>query len=230
MSPESSRARLGVVAFFTVIHARCPSPAGFGSTLVPGRTDMNMLHSRIPWLAIVVLALFAAPASAHCDSLDGPVVADARAALLAADPQVVLKWIDAADEAELLQAFDRTLSVRDLGDDARELADLYFFETLVRLHRASEGAPYQGLRPAGAPRDPVVEATERALASGSPDELVKMLTVGVEEGVRTRLTEVLARRRHVERSVDEGRVYVQAYVDLFHYVLHLREGLPPGDG
>ena len=72
---------------------------------------------------------------AHCDSLEGPVVQDARLALESADPTAVLKWVSREHEDEIRDAFKQTLAVRAKGDDAKTLADRYFFETLVRIHR-----------------------------------------------------------------------------------------------
>ena len=80
-------------------------------------------------------------AAAHCDTLDGPVVADARTALAQGNVAPVLKWVRPADEKEIRTAFARTTAVRNLSPEAEILADLYFFEALVRIHRAGEGAP-----------------------------------------------------------------------------------------
>jgi hypothetical protein len=110
----------------------------------------NFLRSIV--IAAAATALVQAPArtaGAHCDTLDGPVVVDARAALAAGDVTEVLKWVQAGDEPEIRAAFDRTLAVRAAGGAALELADTWFFETLVRVHRAGEGAPYTA-SPAGA--------------------------------------------------------------------------------
>lgn len=104
------------------------------------------------WSAAICLAaaLWSAPAlRAHCDTLDGPVVAAARVALDKGDNTPVLKWIRAGQEAEVRTAFEQALVERTKGPEARELADRYFFETLVRVHGAGEGAPYTGLKPAG---------------------------------------------------------------------------------
>ena len=104
----------------------------------------------LPFLAgLFVVALLSSlpPAAwAHCDSLDGPVILEAKEALYRGDVAPVLKWVRPVDEGEITSAFLRTLAVRAQGDAARELADLYFFETLVRVHRAGEGAPYTGLK------------------------------------------------------------------------------------
>ena len=90
-------------------------------------------------------------ASAHCDSVDGPVVAAAREALEANDVTRVQPHVKPETEAELMAAFEHTVSVRAHGGEAQDLADRYFFETAVRLHRAGEGARYTGLKEAVEP-------------------------------------------------------------------------------
>jgi hypothetical protein len=156
-------------------------------------------------------------AGAHCDTVDGPVVIDARSALAAGDVTPVLKWVQAEDEPEIRAAFDRALVVRASGGAALELADTWFFETLVRVHRAGEGAPYTGLKPAGAV-EPGIAAADRAIDSGSADSLVAALTGHLDEGVRQRFERVVAARGHAGHNVAAGRAYVAAYVDFIHYV------------
>lgn len=94
--------------------------------------------------------------SAHCDGMDGPVVIAAQKALAKQDVNLVLIWVQKEDEQELRDVFDQTLRIRELSAEARELADRYFFETLVRIHRAGEGAPYTGLKPAGRDLGPAI--------------------------------------------------------------------------
>ncbi len=168
--------------------------------------------------AVVALGIGAArTAGAHCDTLDGPVVVDARAALAAGDVTQVLKWVQAGDEPEIRAAFGRTLAVRAAGGAALELADTWFFETLVRVHRAGEGAPYTGLKPAGAV-EPGIAAADLAIESGSADSLVAALTEHLDEGVRNRFERVVAARGHAGHNVTAGRAYVAVYVDFIHYV------------
>lgn len=171
------------------------------------------------WFALLVGALLFAPVSAfaHCDTLDGPVVGDARAALDAGNVTPVLKWVRADDVAAITAAFDRTLAVRKLGPEAKTLADMYFFETLVRIHRAGEGAPYTGLKPAGAV-EPVIAAADQAIVAGKADPLVAEVTGAVAHGIRARLERVAAARAHMNDSVEAGRAYVAAYVDYVHYI------------
>ena len=73
-----------------------------------------------------------------------------------------------------------------MSPESKELADRYFFETLVRIHRASEGAPYTGLRPAGRDLGPAIPAADEAIKRGSIDRLTRLLTSEVTEGLRDR--------------------------------------------
>ncbi len=177
------------------------------------------------FLVTVTALLFPRPAAAHCDTLAGPVVADARRALQSGDPTPVLKWVKPENEAVILDAFARALSVRAQGPEARELADQFFFETLVRIHRAGEGAPYTGLKPAEAV-DPVTVESDRALASGDADALAAAIEQGISRGVRQRFARVLEAKKHASDSVEAGRAYVEAYVEFTHYVerLHTAAG------
>jgi hypothetical protein len=107
-------------------------------------------------VTLVFLALAPARAFAHCDSLDGPVVKAAQKALATRNPALVFIWVQEKDEREIQQAFEQTLAVRALSPEARNLADRFFFETLVRVHRAGEGAPFTGLKPAGLDLGPAI--------------------------------------------------------------------------
>ncbi len=173
--------------------------------------------------AIAVAAMTAAclvlsqPALAHCDSLDGPVVRDARAALEKRDPTPVLKWVTAENESEIRDAFAKTLAVRNLGNDARLLADRYFFETLVRVHRAGEGEPFTGLKPAGR-IDPGISAADASLEAGSAERLAKQLAQAIEADISKRFDVALERKKHSGESVAAGRAYVAAYVEYVHFV------------
>jgi hypothetical protein len=155
--------------------------------------------------------------------MDGPVVKDARRALEKGDVTPVLKWIDKKHEGEVQEAFRRALAVRKMGPEAKELADRFFFETVVRLHRAGEGAPYTGLKSAGADLDPAVAGADKALETGSVDALVKLITEDAAAGLRRRFAEALEKKKHADKSVEAGREFVEAYVDFVHYVekLHL---------
>ncbi len=174
-------------------------------------------------------AMCVAPATAraHCDSLDGPVVMTAKAALDEGDVTQVLKWVQSGGEALIREAFQKALKVRSKGAEARELADTYFYETLVRVHRAGEGAPYTGLKPAGSV-EPGIQMADRALATGSDAQLLEEMTSHMAGGLRERFAEALATRKHADESVEAGRRYVKAYVEFIHYVENLRSTLSAG--
>ena len=150
----------------------------------------------------------------HCDSLDGPVVKAAAAALEAGDVALVLPYVPAGGEDEVTQAFMLTLAVEPLAPEAKQLADEWFFENVVRIHRAGEGAPFTGLKPAGLSHGPVVPVAERAIESGSPDELVTLLTGMVEEAVRERFDRVMAGKAHANGDVGKNRAYVESALGL----------------
>jgi hypothetical protein len=172
------------------------------------------------------------PALAHCDTADGPVVADARIALEKGDVTPVLKWVRAEAETETRAAFARALAVRGKGPEARALAEQYFFENVVRIHRAGEGAPYTGILPAGTPVDPAVALADEALLSGSADKLLKGIAHHVDEGIRERFARAAAAKKRADTSVAAGREFVESYVELTHYVerLHLDATTPAAHG
>ena len=133
---------------------------------------------------VTILALATAGnALAHCDGLDGPVVNTARQALSKGDVKIVLPWVAADREAEIRKAFDLAMAVRSKGEKEKELADTYFFETLVRVHRAGEGAPYTGLKPAGRDLGPAIPAADKALETGNPQELLELINGKVHDGI-----------------------------------------------
>lgn len=176
-------------------------------------------------IAIVLLA-FGTPltASAHCDSLDGPVIEQARQAIAQGDVTPTLKWVPAEREAEIRSAFAHTAEVRKLGGKAAELADRYFFETLVRVHREGEGAPYTGLRPVGQ-LDPVYVAADQALKEGSVDELAGKIAHRLKDAIETKFATAVEKRGEAEKKVEYGREYVAAYVEYMHLVESLHKTL-----
>ena len=174
-------------------------------------------------VAALMLADLASPApvAAHCDSLDGPVVTAARAALSQGDVRLALLWVRPGDEAEIRDAFRRTVDARSAGGPAAELADRWFFETLVRVHRAGEGAPYTGLRPAGEAPAPGIAAADEALHASSADALSAKLAEHVAAAVAERWEAVSHLAAYDPADVEAGRAWVEAYVSYVHFVEEL---------
>jgi hypothetical protein len=173
-------------------------------------------------LIIIAIVICFIPniAGAHCDTLAGPVVMTAKAALEKGDITTVLKWVKKENEKEIREAFAKTLTVRKQGKEAKELADMYFFETLVRIHRAGEGAPYTGLKP-GEAIEPIIAESDKALERGSVDDLVKDVTDAVSKGIRDKFAHAQETKKHADDGVEAGREYVEAYVVFTHYVERL---------
>lgn len=184
-------------------------------------------------VAGAVAAVLPHPARGHCDALDGPVVSAARSAIAKKDLTPVLKWIDRDSEAEVRGAFASTLAVRGLSPEARELADRSFFESVVRLHRAKEGAPYAGLKPAGTDPGPAVRAVDSALETGTSEALVRLISERSSAAVRQRFVELLEARRHAESGVEAGRKFTGSYAEFTHWIESLyraAEGAPAPAG
>lgn len=183
----------------------------------------NNLRILLAGVLIGAGLMFPRVAGSHCDTMDGPVVLTAKAALEKKDVTPVLKWVKQDSEAEVKQAFAKTLVVRAQGPVARELADQFFFETLVRLHRASEGEPFTGIKPAGTELGPAIAGADKALETGSVDAVVKLVTDEAAAGVRKRFAEAREKKKHADESVEAGREFVAAYVEYVHYVEGLHE-------
>lgn len=140
-------------------------------------------------------------AQAHCDSLDGPVVKTAQHALETGNLFPVLAYAPASAEPEIRAAFEKSRKVRSLGPDARALADQSFFETVVRLHRAGEGAPYTGLKPTGIDYGPVIPAAEQAVETGDLTKLKAALAEAIDQALSQRL----AHLRELQRATLEPK-------------------------
>jgi len=188
----------------------------------------NLFKSSMLGISAIAVLLLAAPhnAAAHCDTLDGPVIQDARKAIDAKDITPLLKWVKLKDERAVRAAFDKVLAGKTKHSEA---AEHKFFETLVKIHRAGEGAPFTGLKPAGSVEPAVAEA-DKALASGSSDGLVKLITDDVATGIKKRYEHAADAYKHKEESVALGREFVEAYVALTHYVERLHQDATAKEG
>ena len=167
-------------------------------------------------LALVVL-LWPRTADAHCDTIDGPAVADGRTALETGNVNHALRWVGPDAEAEVTEVFGLATRVRTLGGDALTVADRLFLETLVRLHRAGEGAPFDGLKPSGTPVDPVVAAADAAIALGRIDPLVGLVPGERLHELEHRLEHALALKDVPVDDVEAGRRSLAAYVAFVLY-------------
>jgi hypothetical protein len=177
-------------------------------------------------LALVLmggLALALPSAQAHCDAVDGPVATAAVKALETKNVNLILPYAPAAAEPELTAAFEQALLVRGTGPEAKALADRYFMETAVRLHRAGEGAPYTGLQPAKTDFGPAIPAAEQALTSGALDPLLKLMTGEAAHGIterfrHARATTSVTKEPATKSDVQAARERVNAELGFIGYV------------
>jgi hypothetical protein len=177
-----------------------------------------MKNAMFSMMMIVLISLLTTPRLlAHCDSLDGPVIKDAQRALESNDVTPVLKWVAAKDEDSIRKIFELTTAVRDKGQEVQQIADSYFFETLVRVHRASEGEGFTGLKPKGSV-EPAIAATDLALAEGNINQLADNIASAVRDGILSRFNDAYKKKLVADDSVAKGREYVESYVQLTHFI------------
>ena len=166
--------------------------------------------------AVGIEILAVGTAWAHCDTTGGPIIPEAKAALEKGDVTPILKWIKADNEAEIKAAFAKAVVVRAKGPEAQELADQYFLETLVRLHRAGEGAPYTGIK--DEPVKPIVAMADKTLAEGSAAAMIEKMSAHMAQAINEKFSKALEAMKKKNTSVEAGREYVEAYVTYMHYV------------
>jgi len=181
---------------------------------------------------LTMLTLIPLAAEAHCDTLDGPVATAALSALESGNVYAVLPYVAADGEREVVAAFEQAREVRTKGPAAKALAERYFVETAIRVHRAGEKAPYTGVKPAGTDFGPAIPAAEQALAVGTPDAVLALISREASHGVTHRL-ETAAALRRVPRvpttaaEVAAARNRVQAELHFIEYVESLYRAAVP---
>ncbi|MDD5465193.1 MAG: DUF6448 family protein [Candidatus Omnitrophica bacterium] len=179
-------------------------------------------------LVFVIICLGRAGVYAHCDTMGGPVVKDAKMALEKKDVTPVLKWVSKEKVPEVRAAFEAVLLERTKSPEAKEKVDMKFFETLVRIHREGEGVTFTGIKPADA-IDPIEAETDKALEVGSVDDLTTEMSRHLTSSIKERFTRVLDKEKHMNDSVEAGREYVEAYVEYLHYVVGVHKAIAGED-
>lgn len=179
-------------------------------------------------VAALVLFSFSSRLLAHCDTMNGPIIPEAQAALAAGDVTPILKWVKPEDEAEVKAAFAKAITVRRSGPEAAELADRYFLETLIRVHRAGEGAPYTGLK--DEPAEPIVVMADNTIIQGSADDMIAKINAHLGAVIQEKYAAMMKARADKDRSVEAGRKYVAAYVDYMHYIENVHAAIAAESG
>jgi hypothetical protein len=166
----------------------------------------------------------------HCDTRDGPVVKAAIKALETGNLSYILIWIPEESEKELKGIFEKTLRARKAGKAAQEVADDWFFENAIRLHRAGEGAPYTGMKPSGLSEGPVVPKAENAIETGNPQETIDFLLGTVEDDLNHRFHNVMDKKKYDVNNIAAGREFIEAFIGWVVYSHHLYEYIKGGGG
>jgi hypothetical protein len=178
----------------------------------------------IPLMILSLLILSANVTFAHCDTMDGPVIKDAKIAIEKNNINYAFKWIQPQDEIELRNAFLLTMKVRILSPDAMILADKYFFETLVRLHRSGEGVPFTGVKPSGTPIDEKILAADKSIETGDLTPLIELVPEEAIPELKERFAKAMSLRNFDVNNVEAGRAYIESYVQFFKFAEGEEEG------
>ncbi len=175
-------------------------------------------------LLVSFLVLISSNISAHCDSVEGPVVKASQKALETGNMNYVLIWIKPQGEQEVRNLFEKVLHVRTLNDEAKQIADNYFFETVVRIHRMGEGEPYTGLKPAGYKPGIGIETADSAVDNNSIEPVLLIIDEKHHSAVTDLFNDVLSKKNYDPDDVQAGREYVISYVHFIHYVEEISGG------
>lgn len=162
--------------------------------------------------------------SAHCDSIDGPVVQAAVKTLETGNLNYVFIWIHPEQEAEINEMYNKVVKVRDINPDIRELADMYFYETVVRLHRMTEGVGYTGLKSGNFRPAEGIVAADLAIQENSIKKLLTHVSEKNRDLIRDMFSDLQSKINYNINDVNAGRAYVKSYVHFIHLVEELLNG------
>jgi len=194
------------------------------------QTRKSYLQTILPIVFASLLIVFGTlPASAHCDSFDGPVIKEATKALETNNVNLVLKWVTKEQEQEIISLFNKTYSLKSGDKEVYAIVEKHFLETLVRLHRETEGAPYTGLKPAGTTK-PIIQMTDETIQEGNVEDFLVKLNNHIDQVIREKYQKVADLNKVKDKSLAQGRAYVEAYVDYTHTVEAIHDITEHGGG
>lgn len=183
----------------------------------------------ITLILILIITISTTNSYAHCDSYDGPVIQDAYKALETDNVDLVLKWVNESQEAEIISLFNKTYKHRNGDKEIYDIIEKHFFETLVRLHRETEGEPFTGLKPTGNTKQ-IIQMSDHAITSGSIEDFLKKFNNHIDKVIREKYNLVLELDKVKNESIEQGRAYVKAYVEYTHLLETLHDMIENGSG
>ncbi|MCF8232198.1 MAG: DUF6448 family protein [Bacteroidales bacterium] len=188
-------------------------------------TIMKMTGSLV--MVLMFIAFTSQQTYAHCDRENGPVAVDAKEALKTGDFSKIAIWVGEEQEEELRDKFRKSLSVYQKGGESKELATEYFMSNAVRLHRAAEGMPFTGLKPAqAAAKD--IQVAEKALITGNLDPVMDMFSSKMEDEAQKWFQKALEAKKNKDESVKAGREWANSYVKYIIYLHKLYQKIEAG--
>lgn len=183
-----------------------------------GITKTNFMKSILGFMvAMAILLMLPLTANAHCDTMDGPTVADGKKAMEENNINYALKWVQPDYEEEIKQVFELSMKVKDLSPETKEIAEKYFFSELIRIHRTGEGAPFTGLKPSGTPIDEKVKAADESIAVGNLSPMEGLIEEEKMPELEERYNNAMALKDFDVNDVEAGREYIEAYVKFFKF-------------
>ncbi|HMO48744.1 MAG TPA: DUF6448 family protein, partial [Rubrivivax sp.] len=93
----------------------------------------------------------------------------------------------------------------------------WFLENLVRIHRAGEGAGYDGIKPAGTAIPAPVRAADEALERGSIEPLRGLIDAERWPELQKRFDKAIALKQFNDDDLPAARTYMDAYVSFFKF-------------
>jgi hypothetical protein len=188
-----------------------------GNLNINRKNTIGLRFGLVPLFILSMFILSTNTTFAHCDTMDGPLIADARKAMGQNNVNYVLKWVSVANESEIRDAFNLVMKVKGLSPEAKELSEKYFFDTLVRIHRAGEGEPFTGVKPSGTPIDDKVLAADKSIEIGNLSPLKNMVSKDILQELTKRFNKVMSLKNFDVNNVAAGREYIEAYVQFFKF-------------
>lgn len=184
------------------------------------KTTLNLV------LVSFILIFSSFSATAHCDSYDGPTIKDAQRALETNNVDLVLKWISPEQESEVISLFNKTYALKSSDKEIYDIVEKHFFETVVRLHRETEGAPYTGLKPAGTTKR-IILLSDKTLEEKDISEFLNKLNTHIGKVIKAKYEKVIALNKVKNETAAKGREYVKAYVDYTHTIEAIHDMIEP---
>ncbi|TAL60302.1 MAG: LysM domain-containing protein [Bacteroidetes bacterium] len=184
----------------------------------------NLRIGLVPLFILSLLILSTNVTFAHCDTMDGPLIKDAMQAIGQNNVNYALKWVSSENETEIKNVFNLMMKVRVLSPEAKDIAEKYFFETLVRIHRSGEGVPFTGVKPHGTPIDEKILAADKSIEIGNLSPLKDMVAKDILPELTKRFDKVMSLKNFNVNNVLEGREYIEAYVQFFKFAEGEEEG------